>query len=414
MASGLTSMPAAPAPAGEPTSAPTTSSPSRIVGTSVGLFAGIGGIELGLSRAGFRTELLCDSDPTARAVLGERFDGVPIADDVVELGAADVRGKDLLAGGFPCQDLSQAGRRAGIAGSRSGLVEHMLRLLDDGGPATLVVENVPFMLALDSGLAMSWLATELERRGFNWAYRVVDAMAFGLPQRRRRVILVASKDRDPRGVLLNEDHGVAVRDDDGEVWCGFYWTEGNRGVGWAVDAVPPLKGGSGVGIPSAPGIWQRDQCRMSTPSIQDAEALQGFTRGWTDAGALEGRKRTGARWRMIGNAVNVRVADWLGARLAVDDSYVPAGREFEIGPRWPKAAWGMAGVGRRGVNVSDWPVAALRVSHLNDVVRDPQPLSEKATLGFFGRLQRSSLSYDEHFMHDHRAHLEWLRTHDAN
>lgn len=406
----MTSLPQTPAPATGATPEPPS---TRAVGTSVGLFAGIGGIELGLSRAGYRTKLLCDSDPAAREVLAERFAGVPVADDVVELSAADVRGSDVLAGGFPCQDLSQAGRRAGIAGSRSGLVEHMLRLLDDGGPSTLVVENVPFMLALDAGRAMSWLAASLEERGFNWAYRVVDAMAFGLPQRRKRVLLVASKDRDPRGVLLNEDHGAIARHDDGEVWCGFYWTEGNRGLGWAVDAVPPLKGGSGVGIPSAPGIWQRGQCRMATPSIRDAEALQGFARGWTDAGSLEGRKRTGARWRMVGNAVNVRVADWLGARLARDDGYVPAGREFELGSRWPKAAWGIAGVGRRGVEVSDWPVA-LRISHLSDLVRDPQPLSEKATLGFFGRLERSSLRYHETFMDDHRAHLEWLRTRDAS
>src|SRR5690349_16038590 len=118
--------------------------------TTVGLFAGVGGIELGLSRAGHRTELLCEIDPVARAVLKERFtaDVVP---DVRSLGSLPK--VDLVAAGFPCQDLSQAGRTAGIAGDQSGLIREVFKRLRSrrSGPRWLLLENVPFMLQLQQG-----------------------------------------------------------------------------------------------------------------------------------------------------------------------------------------------------------------------------------------------------------------------
>ena len=172
-----------------------------------GLFAGIGGIELGLRRAGHHSSLLCEIDPGANAVLRERFPDAVLADDVREIKSI---GKvDLLAAGFPCQDLSQAGRTAGIDGRNSGLVGHVFRLLYAApkGPRWLLLENVAFMLQLDRGRGMRLLVDELESRGFHWAYRVVDTQAFGLPQRRQRVILLASRTEDPREVLFVDDVG---------------------------------------------------------------------------------------------------------------------------------------------------------------------------------------------------------------
>ena len=99
------------------------------------------------------------------------------------------------------------------------------------------------MLQLDRGRGMRFLVDELESRGFAWAYRVVDTIAFGLPQRRRRVILLASRTDDPRKVLFADDAMPADATFSEDVWCGFYWTEGLRGLGWAIDAVPTLKGG---------------------------------------------------------------------------------------------------------------------------------------------------------------------------
>ncbi|MFJ9743637.1 DNA cytosine methyltransferase, partial [Streptomyces sp. NPDC101166] len=85
----------------------------------VGLFAGIGGLELGLAAHGWRSELLCEIDTGAQAVLAAHFPGVPLHSDMTKLRALP-SGIELVAAGFPCQDLSQAGRTAGITGSRSG------------------------------------------------------------------------------------------------------------------------------------------------------------------------------------------------------------------------------------------------------------------------------------------------------
>src|SRR5690606_8248114 len=113
------------------------------------------------------------------------------------------------------------------------------------------------MLQLGKGKALDVIVNTLEDLGYRWAYRVVDSRAFGLPQRRERVFMIASLEEDPRHVLYADEAGPPSEDErDAEgrlgVACGFYWTEGLRGLGWAVDAVPTLKGGSTIGIPSPP------------------------------------------------------------------------------------------------------------------------------------------------------------------
>src|SRR5262249_8306830 len=154
---------------------------------------------------------------------------------------------DLIAAGFPCQDLSQAGQMAGIRGSKSSLVKEIFRLLrfSKTGPTWLLLENVPFMLRLQRGRAVELITKSLDSLGFTCAYRTVDTRSFGLPQRRRRVVLLASRTEDPRNVLFCDDTNQLCSSN-GHIpsACGFYWTEGNNGLGWAVDAVPPLKGGS--------------------------------------------------------------------------------------------------------------------------------------------------------------------------
>src|SRR5207253_7474617 len=97
--------------------------------TVAGLFAGIGGIELGLHRAGHETALLCEIDPAASAVLKMRFPGVRLEPDITKLSTLPE--VDVIAAGFPCQDLSQAGRTAGISGSRSGLVGKVFELISN-------------------------------------------------------------------------------------------------------------------------------------------------------------------------------------------------------------------------------------------------------------------------------------------
>lgn len=364
-----------------------------------GLFAGIGGIELGLRQSGHQSVLLCEWEPGAARVLKTRFPEVRLARDVRTLRT--VGEVDLVAAGFPCQDLSQAGRTAGIRGRNSGLVGHVFRLLDAKrrGPRWLLLENVSFMLQLDRGEGMRFLVKELEERGFTWAYRVVDTQAFGLPQRRQRVILLASKDEDPRQVLFADDAEPIPRAFSRSLWCGFYWTEGLRGLGWAVDAVPTLKGGSTIGIPSPPAIWNPRDGSITTPEIRDAERLQGFEADWTLPALEEEGVRRGHRWKLVGNAVSVPVFRWVGKRLSAPGVFDDTrSAEFvRAGMAWPKAAFGGPGKRPRAVTVSMWPIAEPR-EPLAEFLRYPRvPLSARAAAGFKSRLDESSLRTPDEF-----------------
>ena len=240
---------------------------------------------------------------------------------------------------------------------------------------------------------MRYLTTELGRLGYRWAYRVVDARAFGLPQRRQRVILLASMTEDPRPVLLDEDAGAAELPLRKNSVCGFYWTEGLRGLGWAVDAVPTLKGGSGIGIPSPPAMWwRRMKIPLRTPDIRDAERLQGFEADWTAAAHEAGSR--GLRWKLVGNAVSVPVAEWVGERLAYDRG---AWSDHDLGHdaverRWPTAAWGESDRAY-AVEVSAWP-RRLRYQRLGEFLQhETVPLSHRATRGFYERTRRSGLNF---------------------
>ena len=365
-----------------------------------GLFAGIGGIELGLLEGGARTSLLCECWDPAQAVLSARFPGVPLVGDIRDLDRLpDV---DLVTAGFPCTDLSQAGRTKGISGEASGLVAEVFRLLKDRRTPLLLLENVRNMLVLDRGEAMRYLVGELEALGYRWAYRLVDSRFTGVPQRRQRVIFLASQDLDPRSVLFADDAGEPPGEYFWDAACGFYWTEGLRGLGWARGAVPTLKGGSTIGIPSPPAIWNpggAEDRRLVTPTIEDAEVLQGFPRGWTEP-ASRISQRQGTRWRLVGNAVTVGVARWVGNRLANPAAPVAPGKPLDTAGRWPTAAYGAMGRAY-AVDLSLWPRREpyRQLSEVVDLDAAP-PLSARATVGFFGRTQRSSLNFVDGFITD--------------
>ncbi|MEU4343552.1 DNA (cytosine-5-)-methyltransferase [Nocardia sp. NPDC023852] len=369
----------------------------------VGLFAGIGGLELGLGRHGWQTELLCEIEPGAQGVLAAHFPDVPLHSDITRLRAIP-SGTELVAAGFPCQDLSQAGRTAGITGTRSGLVDEVFRLVRrKRGPRWLLIENVPFMLQLGRGAAMRHITGALEELGYTWAYRVVDARAFGLPQRRQRVLMLASRTEDPRPVLFGEDAGLRMVGDPERDPCGFYWTEGVRGLGWAVNAVPTLKGGSALGIASPPAV-RLPSGEIVTPGIADAERLQGFDAGWTTAATEVAGIRNGHRWKLVGNAVSVRMAAWVGSRLATPLDPIPGDQPLPTGTPWPVAAWGRGGVAHR-VPVSTWPVHEP-YEDLTHFLTNARLLSARATAGFLRRTGMGSLRFPPGFLADVESHLD--------
>lgn len=367
---------------------------------AVGLFSGVGGFELGLGAAGITTELLCESWDAASAVLRRRF-SAPLASDVRLLSS--LPSTDVVTAGFPCTDLSQVGRTSGIGGAESGLVGEVFRLVRGNAPTWLVLENVPNMLSLHSGAAMHHITEALDDLGWNWAYRVVDSRHFGVRQRRRRVFLVASPTQDPRQVLFaDETEALPTLRPDA---YGFSWTEGNRGLGWGHGVTPTLKGGSGVGIASPPGVWRPGQPTgeaIVRPTIAAGERLQGFRAGWTTD-----VPRLGERWKLVGNAVTVPVAEWIGGRLVAPGEPVAVPRRplNARGP-WPSAAASMAGQ-REAWKLSERPIVVRSRQSLGSLLAShgSEPLTRGATAGFLKRLKASRLRTVPDFVKALDAHL---------
>jgi DNA (cytosine-5)-methyltransferase 1 len=212
-------------------------------------FSGVGGLDLGFERAGIETVSVSEIDPYACAVLAERFPDAPNLGDIVKLAEKELadesesvraskfngrkldrkvrqtdqqsegkceqelsgddswRSADIWSGGFPCQDLSVAGKRAGFAGKRSSLAFTFLDLVEQRRPRWLVLENVPGLFSSNKGADFGRLLYEMEQLGYGVSWRTLDARYFGVAQRRRRVFLVASLESDRSAEVLFECEG---------------------------------------------------------------------------------------------------------------------------------------------------------------------------------------------------------------
>jgi DNA (cytosine-5)-methyltransferase 1 len=162
---------------------------------AVSLFAGVGGFDLALTRAGVEVVAAVEIDKHARSVLAKQFPETPLLEDVCNVTGDELRklgfdSRGIIVGGFPCQDLSVAGKRAGLGGSRSGLFWEIHRLLDETKAEWFILENVPGLLSSNGGRDMGTVLGALAELGYGVAYRVLDAQYFGVPQRRRRVFIV--------------------------------------------------------------------------------------------------------------------------------------------------------------------------------------------------------------------------------
>jgi DNA (cytosine-5)-methyltransferase 1 len=381
------------------------------------LFSGVGGIELGFREArNGHVIAVYEVWPAAQAVLRSQFPDVEHNHDVASL--EDFHGADIVTAGFPCTDFSQAGRTAGIDGIASGLVRRILDTLTIEQPRWLLIENVPNMLHLGAGRAVCEIVDSLENHGYTWAYRVIDSRSFGLAQRRRRVYLLASTIHDPGTVLFGDDVGHAANRATSRTDAfGFSWTEGNRGVGWAQDAVPTIKGSTTVRVPSPPGVWLVDReagSAIVTPSLRAVEVLQGFPAGWTSDAPLRDR------WKLVGNAVSVPVARWIASRIRATEHGAEIAADslskepLPDGSRWPRAAQG-SGEKRWRIGVTEWPIGAgSGRQHLADVLDTfgCNPLSYRATRGFRDRLSRSALTrrHDVAFMTALNDHIHSMST----
>ena len=375
------------------------------------LFSGIGGFDLGCERAGMRVAWQSEIDRAASAVLRRHWPHVPNLGDVRHVGReSGTPPVDIICGGFPCQDLSVAGRRAGLAGERSGLWHEFHHIVASLRPRWVVVENVPGLLSSNGGRDFAVVLRGLVECGYGVSWRVLDAQYFGVPQRRRRVFIVGSLgdgrsaqvlferesgpgDTEPRraagevvagtltgGAAGGRGHGKPNGSDRRELvaiatikgaaigralqngpqrgetltdgtcftlntierhavaFQSRYYTRDNR-PGGAPDELADLtnahKAGDsatvvayGIYDDPTPKIGENIMPALRSPSGGGAnqfvagsfgvrrltpvecERLQGFPDGWT-AGESDS-----ARYRILGNAVCVNVAEWIARRIA--------------------------------------------------------------------------------------------------
>ena len=159
------------------------------------LFAGIGGFDLGLERAGMKVIWQSEIDPYASAVLKKHWPEVPNHGDIRTIRAGTVERPDVLCGGFPCQDISNAGKRAGIDGERSGLWAEYTRVIGELRPRYVIVENVAALL----GRGLERVLGDLAALGFDAEWHCIPASAVGAPHRRDRLWIVANARSGRRG-----------------------------------------------------------------------------------------------------------------------------------------------------------------------------------------------------------------------
>jgi DNA (cytosine-5)-methyltransferase 1 len=175
---------------------------------AVSLFAGVGGFDLALERNGAEVIATCDIDKHAQKILTRHFPKAKLFSDVTTLTGKDLfdagfNSDGIIVGGFPCQDVSVAGKRAGLSNAdgtstRSGLFWEVVRLLKETKAKHFILENVPGLLSSNDGRDFAVILDALVELGYGVSWRILDAQYFGVPQRRRRVFIVGCIGNDWR------------------------------------------------------------------------------------------------------------------------------------------------------------------------------------------------------------------------
>jgi len=261
------------------------------------LFAGIGGFDLGLERSGMTCLWQCEIDKYANQILKKHWPEVKRYEDIKKLTKPE--SVDLICGGFPCQDLSIAGKKKGLEGDRSGLFYDMARIVAEIRPGWILLENVPGLLSSKGGQDMQAVLETLAKCGYYIAYRVLDSRYFGVAQRRKRVFIIGSFGNadsikvlfEPESIKLNLPKGKRKGNQIAST-TGSLTARDCKGIGSTIDDK----------IVTIPKI------RRLTPV--ECERLQGFPDGWTNC--LSDTQR----YKTLGNAVTVNVIEWIGKRIA--------------------------------------------------------------------------------------------------
>jgi DNA (cytosine-5)-methyltransferase 1 len=292
------------------------------------LFAGIGGFDLGFERAGIETSWQVEIDPYCRQVLAKNFPCAERFDDICECrgpyskigwGRHRLIAVDIVSGGFPCQDISNAGKRAGIDGDRSGLWSEMCRIVCELRPRYVVVENVAALLGRGLGRVLGDLAAS----GYDAEWDCIRASDVGAPHRRERVWIVAypigSRVRE-QSIFGGGSNGAAIVGNDRQAVA-----DAAVGRAGAISAGPrregertadadggsePVEKSASAGFDGARTIIARAE--------EDARTFDIASRSdWWAVEPDVGRVAHGVparvdRLRGLGNAVVPQIAEWLG------------------------------------------------------------------------------------------------------
>lgn len=323
------------------------------------LFAGIDGFGLACRQTGMDTVWTAEKDANCNSVRKRQRPNERTVECVTAVRGPDFR-CDLLTAGWPCQGNSVAGKRAGMADTRSGLWSEVVTVLGEQRPRWFLGENVPGLLSVNGGWDFGAVLGDLAELGYGFAYRVLDAQWFGVAQRRRRVFLVGclgdwrraaevlfeseslpwhpAPSREPgarvaasltRGTDSSGKGGYAGRrqEDDMNIVAGCLNSGGCEG-GLRTEPGEHLvthtlraeghdasEDGTGRGTPIVPVASNAMRVRRLTPL--ECEKLQGFPPGWTQFGANGKQISDSARYRMLGNAVAVPVVRWIADKITV-------------------------------------------------------------------------------------------------
>lgn len=275
----------------------------------ISLFAGIGGFDLGFSRAGMTTVAQVENNAAATAVLQRHYPDVQRFEDVCHVGRHNLPAADLVCGGFPCQDVSVAGNRAGLAGERSGLWFEFLRILAEVRPRWCVIENVPGLLSSNAGRDFATILHGLVECGYGVCWRVLDAQYFGVAQRRRRVFIIGHLGSGRAAQVLLEQQGGTGHPEPRQ--------QAGQGTAATVSASPPSRRNGGSDPTAGHFVYgmqrsdeYRDASVASTLASRDGKGVRTVVAGTLGAefgrNRSLGNARTEADMLVVAEAIDVR------------------------------------------------------------------------------------------------------------
>lgn len=293
-------------------------------------FSGIGGFDLGFQNAGFQIRYQCETNEFCSAVLRKHWPTVHRDDDIRKVtDTAGIPVSDVWVGGFPCQDVSLArmGPRAGLKGKQSGLFHEFYRLLEQGRPRVLLIENVPGLLSSHGGRDFHLIVRALAELGYGVGWRVLNSKDFGVPQSRQRVFIVGSygEGQGPAEILFEPECREGDTEESGsngeKPLSPFKRSVGDTRKGPIVKALAHCLYACSARHTGTD--WSRNYASYPDGRVRrlvpvECERLQGLPDGWTipdDEKFKDSDDLDSLRYHAIGNAVTVPVVQWLATRI---------------------------------------------------------------------------------------------------